>query len=266
MSFDEYKEGVRKRRHERLHLLKKKQRLYSPPIASPSQHYPTYAEDHQDTYFSSYSYPENGESQRDVNIAPLLFKIVISFILLASVYIIMQSNHPQFTQAQIIVKDVMEREFNVKGVIGWYEKNVGAAPDFLPQLVKRENKAQDIPWATYAIPVSGGKVVAAFGQDHRGIRVGTAKMVPIEAVKEGWVISVEEREGLGKTIVIDHGNGEESWYGQTENIKVKVNDWIQQGQVIGSTSVEVENGEGVFFFALKKDSNFINPMEVLPFD
>jgi stage IV sporulation protein FA len=263
MSFDRFKEGVRKRRHERLQLLRKKQRnLTTTSFGSskPSAEYPTMYSD----FFTS-SEPEE-TPDKPTGVYSLLLRVVCSLLLIAGVYMVMKSDHPQFTSTQGFISDVMQREYNVKGVMNWYEETVGDQPSFLPAIIRGNELDEPRRVEDYVVPVSGGTVVSNFGQDRQGIMVGTTTTLPIEVVKEGRVIYVGEKEGLGLTVVIDHGHGEESWYGQIQKHQVQLYEWVQQGDVIGSTSVSSVNGKGIFYFALRKNANFINPLDVIPFD
>jgi|GEM_PF-3148429 len=267
MSVDDYKEGVKKRRQERLQLLKKKQKKLGATSFSKAPIF----EDNYSSYDSggySSSYLFESDEEETVSVFPLLLKVICSVFLVASVYTVMKSDNPSFSEAQSFVNDVMVREYNVKGVMAWYEEKTGSLPVFLPKIFNREQVNEKKPSAPkdYVVPVNGGKVLAAFGQGQEGITVQTASMVPVEVVKEGWVTFVGEKEGLGLTVIIEHGQGEESWYGQLQNPKVQLHDWVSQGQVIGSTTIQADGGQGTLYFALKKDSVFINPLDVMKFD
>lgn len=262
MSFDQYKEGVRKRRHERLQLLRKKQRKLA-PFSYYSSDRP--GEDSSDIS-SLLSHNEIEERQDNQRIYPTLMKIFCSFLLITGVYMVMKSDHPQFTGAQEFIVEVMQREYNVTGVMTWYEQNVGDQPSFLPKIINKNEKEKSVPVKGYVVPVSSGKIVSSFGQNQQGIRVGTITSLPVEVVKEGWVRFVGEREGLGQTIIIDHGHGEESWYGELQDLEVQLHDWVMQGDVVGTTSLNAESGQGQFYFALKKNASFVDPVDVISFD
>jgi stage IV sporulation protein FA len=263
VSFDRFKEGVRKRRHERLQLLRKKQRNLSTTSFGSSHS----SEEYPSTYSELFTSNEPQESSDNTSgVYSLLLRVVSSLLLVAGVYMVMKSEHPQFASSKVFISEVMQREYNVKGVMNWYEQTVGNQPSFLPTIIRQKDldgpkKAED-----YVVPVSGGNVVSTFGQDQQGIMVGTKTTLPIEVVKEGRVVFVGQKEGLGHTVVIDHGHGEESWYGQLQNQQVQLYEWVQQGDVIGSTSVTADNGKGIFYFAIRKNSNFVNPLDVIPFD
>jgi stage IV sporulation protein FA len=263
VSFDRFKEGVRKRRHERLQLLRKKQRNVTTTSFGSSQS----SEEYPSTYseFFTSNEPEK-TSDNPTGVFSLLLRVVCSLLLIGGVYMVMKSEHPQFVSTKVFISEVMQREYNVKGVMNWYEQTVGHEPSFLPTIIRNKNHEGPKMAEDYVVPVSGGQVVSTFGQDHEGIMVGTNTTLPIEVVKEGRVIFVGQKEGLGPTVVIDHGHGEESWYGQLQKQQVQLYEWVQQGDVIGSTSVSADNGKGIFYFAFRKNSIFVDPLDVIPFD
>ena len=110
---------------------------------------------------------------------------------------VVSSENPEFTQAQGFIDEVMTREFNVAGITMWYEEVFGSEFAFLPEIIKRDKDEQGDEH-NYTIPVSEGKVVTTFGQGREGITVGTSEALPVEVIKEGWVVFVGERKELRK--------------------------------------------------------------------
>lgn len=267
----EYKQGIKRRREERLRNLRKKER----DLGSLDRPYPSFwlasrrkmeaEEPVWSSFYQDYSSYDQELKERHRETWKTLLRIVLSLALVTSVYLVMGSDNPRLKVTQDFIEEVMSRDFNVQGVLKWYEQQVGHQPAFLPRII-RMDKEKTPP--DYVIPVSGGLVVSPFGQDRQGITVKTiTSETPIEVVKEGWVVFVGEKKGLGQTVIIDHLNGEESWYGHLQGVKVLLHDWVDQGEVIGySTPMEEDSRRGIFYFALKKDAQFIDPLGVIPFD
>ena len=73
------------------------------------------------------------------------------------------------------------------------------------------------------------------------------------------------KEDNGKMVIVQHADGSESWYGELSEIFVKVYDQVEAGQALGIVkSTGAETGE--FYFALKKDERFIDPVQVIKFE
>jgi len=75
-------------------------------------------------------------------------------------------------------------------------------------------------------------------QFHEGIDISNAAGTPIVAPADGVVVYVGDREGYGKTLVIDHGADIQTVYAHNSEIWVSVGDTVTRGQkvtALGST-------------------------------
>lgn len=52
----------------------------------------------------------------------------------------------------------------------------------------------------------------------------------------GLVVFIGEKEGYGKTVIIQQTNGIDLWYGNLENVAVKLYDYIESGTLLGEAS------------------------------
>lgn len=75
---------------------------------------------------------------------------------------------------------------------------------------------------------ASAKITQTFETNGEGIILETSKGSKVEAVNEGVVIFAGEKEGIGKTVVIQHANKSESWYGQLEGIDVKLYEFVKR--------------------------------------
>lgn len=89
----------------------------------------------------------------------------------------------------------------------------------------------------------------------------------VMAAAAGTVEEIKDSPEMGKTVVIDHGNGWKTTYGQLQDdINVKVNDVVTKGDSIGEvnkpTKYSVNLGEHVDF-KVTKDGQSVNPEKIL---
>lgn len=73
---------------------------------------------------------------------------------------------------------------------------------------------------------------------HEGLDIANRPGTPIFSPSNGIVIFAGPKAAYGRTIVIDHGYGLETWYGHTRRILVKKGDKVRRGQriaLMGST-------------------------------
>jgi len=89
-----------------------------------------------------------------------------------------------------------------------------------------------------------GQLIYRFGLDdapgggqikHNGVAIRAEPNTPVKAVENGSVVHVGLVGTYGLMVVISHGGGYMSLYGQLSNASVQIGDQITKGQVIGST-------------------------------
>ena len=95
------------------------------------------------------------------------------------------------------------------------------------------------PWTAPAL----GPVVSGFGHRsdpftgeirmHQGIDIDAPAGAPIWAADGGVVTFAGERGGFGKLVIVDHGDGVETYYAHQQRIDVSVGDEIAAGHQLG---------------------------------
>ena len=79
-------------------------------------------------------------------------------------------------------------------------------------------------------------------------------LVPIN--ESGIVVFIGEKEGYGNTIIIQRIDGIDEWYGNIENINVKLYDYVSEGELLGEANDNL-------YLVYKKDGNVLNYEEYL---
>lgn len=156
----------------------------------------------------------------------------------------------------------MKEEFQFATVAKWYEKQFGKPLVFYSPTEKKEGTIQQ---KDYAIPASG-KVMQGFQKNGQGVFVQTATNATVESVNEGLVVFAGKKEELGNTVQIQHADGTESWYANLNDMTVKLYDYVSKKQKIGTVNNDANNKNGKFYFAIKKNEKFIDPIQVISFD
>nr|WP_231563662.1 M23 family metallopeptidase [Anoxybacillus sp. KU2-6(11)] len=86
----------------------------------------------------------------------------------------------------------------------------------------------------------------------------------MKAVEEGIVVFAGVKEPYGKTVIVQHADGSETWYGKLSAISVKLYDFIEAGKEVGKA--EENDQKRIFYFAIKKGDHFIDPVQVISFE
>lgn len=99
-----------------------------------------------------------------------------------------------------------------------------------------------LPWPTR------GKVVANYGESmaggklrRNGIIIQAAPEDPVKAVHYGRVVFANWLRGFGLLLIIDHGDGYMSLYGQNGGLLKSVGDWVSAGETVALAG---NGGEG----------------------
>ncbi len=105
-----------------------------------------------------------------------------------------------------------------------------------------------------ALPMpTAGRVSRAFGQPRtgglswQGWLIHAESGTEVRAVAYGRVAYADWLRGYGLLIIIDHGSGFMSLYGNNESLLFEVGDWVQPGTVIGTVGNDSGSGQGLYF-------------------
>jgi len=144
---------------------------------------------------------------------------------------------------------------------------------FIPQEgpVKRYAKAPGIKGVPVAFswPVVG-RVISHFGEKkglvkNKGIDIEAREGSKVVAAAEGVVSFAQENmKGLGKTIILDHGNGFSTVYAHNSCILVNVGDRIERNQAIARVGNTGRAEWPYLHFQIRKGHEPINPFYYLP--
>lgn len=102
------------------------------------------------------------------------------------------------------------------------------------------------------------------GRMHNGLDLYAAIGTPVLACRAGIVRSVDSNPGMGRYIVIRHGNGLTSIYGHLSKIFIKKGQLVRQGQVVGAVG-KTGNASGRAIlphvhFEIRKDNVPVDPL------
>lgn len=115
------------------------------------------------------------------------------------------------------------------------------------------------------VPVSGvitsrfGAVESIRDHTHMGIDIGANYGTPIKAVADGTITCAEEWGGYGNLVVIDHGNGVESYYGHCSKLYVTEGQKVKAGDVIAAVGSTGNSTGNHLHFELMNNGVQANP-------
>ena len=97
----------------------------------------------------------------------------------------------------------------------------------------KENSVNGVLLSTPATGTITSRFGTRWGRAHTGLDVAAATGTKIYAAASGTVTNASYSGGYGNLIIIDHGNGVETYYGHCSKIYAKVGDTVETGDLIG---------------------------------
>ena len=196
------------------------------------------------------------------------FKILASVLLFLTVAILFRNHTATFEPVRDFVTKQMDKDFKFATVSNWYEDKFGKPLALLPFSEKDQaGKKAVVKEPNFSVPAMG-KILENFEKNGQGIMIETGKGAAVQSINDGFVTFAGIKEGLGKTVIIQHPDKSETWYGNLEEIKVNKYDHIDKRTVVGTVSASTgqDKTKGKYYFAIKKDDDFIDPIQVIRFE
>jgi septal ring factor EnvC (AmiA/AmiB activator) len=134
-----------------------------------------------------------------------------------------------------------------------------------------DNAFDGKPFATLkgklALPVKG-IITNKFGAPRpdsrvlwKGLFLRATESQAVKAVAAGRVVYADWLRGFGNLLIIDHGNGYMSLYGNNETLLKQVGDTLHGGDSIASVGNSGGNEESGLYFELRHEGNALDPLK-----
>ncbi|MCK8515278.1 peptidoglycan DD-metalloendopeptidase family protein [Methylonatrum kenyense] len=112
-----------------------------------------------------------------------------------------------------------------------------------------------------------GEVMARYGSSRgrsgdrwRGLLLAADRGTPVTAVANGQVVFANWLRGQGLLMIIDHGDGHMTLYGNNDSLYRDVGEWVEAGDVIASSGDTGAGGRSALYFELRVGGEPRDPM------
>ncbi|MVO99677.1 M23 family metallopeptidase [Paenibacillus lutrae] len=194
-----------------------------------------------------------------------LRQLMASAALFGLVWGMFQLQHPLLERGKGLVTAALTEPMDFQRLSAWYSEMFDGAPSFIPAFHSEDDnpaiKASSSKRSLFA-PVQG-TIKLPYSDQHQALVVTADPGTPVNALDAGQIIFAGSREDTGYTVIIRHPGGLQSEYGQIEQSRVEVNDWIKGGETIGQVSRDAKSGKGFLYFAIQKNNGYVNPADVI---
>lgn len=111
----------------------------------------------------------------------------------------------------------------------------------------------------------GGRITQRYGWYHTGIDIATTFGTPIVAADSGKVLTAgwPDNSGYGIRVVIDHGNGFQTWYAHMSKVAVSAGQTVKRGDVIGYEGSTGRSTGPHLHFEIRRGATRLNPLDYL---
>ena len=121
---------------------------------------------------------------------------------------------------------------------------------------------------SFTRPVKGvvtSRFGARWGSTHTGTDIGAASGTPIYAAASGTVIFSGWKGTLGKFIVVNHGNGIQTYYAHCSTLLVSKGDTVTAGQQIAKVGSTGRSTGPHLHFEIRLNGSALNPQSYIGF-
>ena len=139
------------------------------------------------------------------------------------------------TGRSYIKKYLLETNFEFSKINTLYNKYIGKLTDENTEVV------------------SGNQLLEYTSKEkyNDGVKLTVSENYNVNLLESGIVVYIGEKEGYGNTIIVQQSNGIDAWYGNIENVDVKMYDYIEKGTIIG-------NANKTLYLVFQKNGEILN--------
>lgn len=111
-----------------------------------------------------------------------------------------------------------------------------------------------------------GQLVRRFGSQRgssglkwQGVLIEAPEGGQVRAVSQGRVAFADWLRGFGLLLIIDHGDGYMSLYGQNQALYKEVGEWVDSGEVVATLGASGGQTEAGLYFEIRHNGQPVNP-------
>ena len=149
----------------------------------------------------------------------------------------------------------------LEGVIAGLSQALPDIPEGAGERRRFADSRGSLPW-----PASG-RVRAGFGAPRtggltwQGVVIETPAGSPVLAVHRGRVAFADWLRGFGLLLIVDHGEGFMTLYGQNQGLLRQVGDWVEAGEAVATVGDTGGSSEAGLYFEVRQKGTPLNPAQ-----
>lgn len=110
-----------------------------------------------------------------------------------------------------------------------------------------------------------GVITQGFKQSHLALDIGAPYGSTVYAADDGTIVYADwAQTGYGYTIIIDHGDGRQTWYNHLKGTLLGKDNFVSRGTPIGQVGSTGHSTGPHLHFELRLNGEHVNPIDQLP--
>jgi murein DD-endopeptidase MepM/ murein hydrolase activator NlpD len=97
------------------------------------------------------------------------------------------------------------------------------------------------------------------GAFHTGVDISAPSGTPVKASADGVVLSAEWTGAYGRLVIIDHGNGFQTWYAHLSRFDVVAGQWVRRGEIVARSGATGRVTSAHLHYEVRRAGTAINP-------
>jgi murein hydrolase activator len=130
-----------------------------------------------------------------------------------------------------------------------------------------DSRRGDLPWPATGSVVRefGSNVHPRFGTvtNHNGLSIAVTAGAPVQAVAPGRVEFADHLPGFGRCVILDHGSGHYTLYGNLARIFASRGSEVDAGQILAEMGEDAANGRPELYFEIREGRQARDPRQWL---
>ena len=177
-----------------------------------------------------------GDTMKKNSVGTIFFtKLLISIIITLIILILIKSSS---NFKDNFYKEVYSNNISFTYMKSIYDKYIGDTA-ILDKVVKTE-------------PVFSEKLTYSSSEKYfDGVCLNIDKNYLVPISESGIVVFIGQKEQYGNVVIIQRIDGIDEWYGNIDNVNVKLYDYVKKGSLLGEASNKL-------YLVYKKDGNTLN--------
>ena len=186
---------------------------------------------------------KNNEVHNKKGLTKFINKFFIS-VLLVLIVLIAVKKDPNLKS--IIKEKVFNNNISFAKINKWYKEKFGS-------ILPIDNIAPDD-----SVSVFNEKLKYKSESLYKdGVKLTVEENYLVPSLQSGIIVFIGEKEGYGKTVIVQQVDGIDTWYSNISDVNVKLYDYIEKGNLIGNIKADY------LYLVFQKDGKYLDYKEYI---